>query len=260
MDRSPPEIFSTWLGALEARHLADLKVAELTRALRALSSAYVERRKRAATGQAVHGTLDSAGKRAAFALFYAPLHFLTTYFVVQETGAAVPAPGQILDLGCGTGVAGAAWSVAGGAGSSVTGIDRHPWAIDEARRTYRELGVDGRARSGDLLRVPMPKAGGGIVAAFVLNELPAALRQQVEDRLVSAAELGVRVLVIEPIARGITPWWDETADRFRSIGGRADEWRIPVELPPLLRLLDKAAGLNHRELTARSLYCPARTP
>ncbi len=259
MGQSPPEIFSTWLAALEARQLADLRVAEVTRALRALSSAYVERRKRPATGQAVHGTLDSAGKRAAFALFYAPLHFLTTYFVVREMGAAAPAPGQILDLGCGTGVAGAAWSVAGDGGSSVTGIDRHPWALDEARRTYRELGVDGRARAGDLSRVPMPKAGGGVVAAFVLNELPAALRQLVEDRLFSAAQLGTAVLVIEPIARGITPWWDQTADRFRSIGGRADEWRIAVELPPLLRLLDKAAGLNHRELTARTLYCPART-
>jgi hypothetical protein len=29
-----------------------------------------------------------------------------------------------------------------------------------------------------------------------------------------------------------------------------------VELPPLLRLLDKAAGLDHRELTARSIYVP----
>ena len=258
MGECPPEIFTDWLAALEARHLADLRVAEVTRALRALSSAYVERRRTAASGQAVHGTLDSAGKRAAFALFYAPLHFLTTYFVVRETGAAAPPPGHILDLGCGTGAAGAAWSVAGDASSSVTGIDRHPWALDEARRTYRELGIDGKARQGDIARIPTPRAGGAIVAAYVLNELPSAARQQMEDRLLSAAGLGAQVLVIEPIARGITPWWDETAARFRSIGGRADEWRIAVDLPPMLRLLDKAAGLNHRELTARSLYCPAR--
>jgi hypothetical protein len=31
-----------------------------------------------------------------------------------------------------------------------------------------------------------------------------------------------------------------------------------VELPPLLQLLDKAAGLDHRELTARSLYFEER--
>src|SRR5213075_608111 len=64
--------FDDWVAALEKRHLADLRVAEVTRALRALSSAYVERRHRMARG----GSLDSAGKRAAFALFYAPLHFL----------------------------------------------------------------------------------------------------------------------------------------------------------------------------------------
>src|SRR4051794_34952504 len=62
---------STWLDALDQRHLADLTSSEVARALRALSSCYVERRARLATG----GALDSAGKRAAFALFYAPLHF-----------------------------------------------------------------------------------------------------------------------------------------------------------------------------------------
>ena len=31
-----------------------------------------------------------------------------------------------------------------------------------------------------------------------------------------------------------------------------------VELPPLLRTLDKAAGLNHRELTVRSIWLPGR--
>jgi hypothetical protein len=64
----------------------------------------------------------------------------------------------------------------------------------------------------------------------------------------------VRVLVLEPIARGITPWWDQTADRFEAAGGRADEWSFEVELPASLRLFDKAAGLNHRELKVRSLF------
>ncbi|MBA3888795.1 MAG: hypothetical protein H0X67_24180, partial [Acidobacteria bacterium] len=58
-----------WLEALEGRHLSDLTPAEVARALRALSSCYVERRSKLARG----GALDSAGKRAAFALFYAPL-------------------------------------------------------------------------------------------------------------------------------------------------------------------------------------------
>ncbi len=252
MIESPPEIFSEWLAALEARHLADLRFAEVTRALRALSSAYVERRHKVAQG----ATLDSAGKRAAFALFYAPLHFLTTYLVVKAVGADAPAPSSVLDIGCGTGAAGAAWAVAAGGYPTVKGIDRHPWAVDEARWTYRQLGLAGDARPGDVARLPGLRSGTGAIAAYVLNELPLEQRLRVEERLITAAEAGARVLVIEPIARGVAPWWDETSAKLRAVGGRADEWRFRVELPPLLRLFDKAAGLNHRELTARSLYCP----
>lgn len=243
-------MFGEWVAALEARHLADLRVQEVTRALRAVSSAYVGRRR-----ENVHRTLDSAGKRAAFALFYAPLHFLATYLVVRALGADTPAPRAILDIGCGTGAAGAAWAVAAGGTPSVTGIDRHPWAVDEAKRTYRELGVNGRARQGDVARLPRMPPGTAVVAAYVLNELPGAVRESLEDRLIDAAVRGVAVLLIEPISRSVSPWWDSTASRMAAAGGRADEWRFPVDLPPLLRLLDKAAGLDHRELTARSLYC-----
>jgi hypothetical protein len=261
MSESPPAIFADWLAALETRHLADLRVQEVTRALRALSAAYVERRQGGQGGRdrpAVQGTLDSAGKRAAFALFYAPLHFLTTYFVVMKSGAASPPPAQILDIGCGTGAAGAAWAVATGGASSVSGLDRHPWAVDEARRTYQHFGLDGRAKQGDVTRLPPLRAGSAILAAYVLNELPEAARRQAEDQLFAAVGAGVQVLVLEPIARGVAPWWDTMAKRFEAVGGRADESRFPVDLPPMLRLFDKAAGLNHRELTVRSLYCRAR--
>src|SRR6185312_6641978 len=68
-----------WLASLERRHLANLSRSELTRALRALSSCYVERRDKLTEGAALEG----AGKRAAFALFYAPLHFITVTAVVR---------------------------------------------------------------------------------------------------------------------------------------------------------------------------------
>lgn len=242
-----------WLAALEARHLADLRVAEVTRALRALSSAYVERRKAAPVGQHVPATLASAGKRAAFALFYGPLHFLTVDAVVRALGAHAPAPRAILDLGCGTGVAGAAWSLAAG-GVPVSGIDRHPWAVEEARWTYAQLGIRGQARRGDAERLGPLAPGTAVVAGYTLNELPDAARAQVENRLLEAAGQGVRVLVVEPIARGVTPWWAATSARVLAAGGRADEWRFTVPLPPLVQQFDRAAGLDHRELTCRSLY------
>ncbi len=244
------EPFVSWLAALEARHLADLRVAEVTRALRALSSAYVERRHTVTRG----ATLDSRGKRAAFALFYAPLHFLVTRHVVEALGAPVAAPSSILDIGCGTGAAGAAWALAA-SGVPVTGIDRHPWAVAEARWTYRQLGLHGQARTGDITRLPAMRPGSAIVAGYVLNELPTDTRERVVDTMLASAQRGGSVLVLEPIARSLTPWWDTTAARVAQAGGRADEWRFTTELPPLLALFDKAAGLNHRELTARSLYC-----
>jgi hypothetical protein len=249
-DPADAAILERWLAALETRHLADLRVPEVTRALRALSSAYVERRHAVARG----ATLDSAGKRAAFALYYAPLHFLTTLLIVRALGADAPPPSAILDIGCGTGAGGAAWAVAAGRTPELTGVDRHPWAVAETRWTYRELGLNGQARQGDAARMPPVRSGGGVIAAYTLNELPLETRTSVEARLLTAAKEGARVLVIEPIARSITPWWNSTAERVRAAGGRADEWRFAVTLPPLLQLFDKAAGLKHRELTARSLY------
>jgi hypothetical protein len=244
--------FEHWVAALEQRHLADLRVPEVTRALRALSSTYVERRPTIARG----GPLDSAGKRAAFALFYAPLHFLATTHVVQAVRGHEPPPTAILDIGCGTGAAGAAWAVSAASRPTVSGLDRHSWASDEARWTYRELGLHGTARQGDASRLPIMKAGSAAIAAYVLNELAADARMRVEDQLFAAAGRGVRILILEPIARGIAPWWDDTARRAAGAGGRADEWRFEVDLPPLLQTLDKAAGLNHRELTARSIWLP----
>ena len=133
--------FDRWIADLETRHLRDMTPAEVARALRALSSTYVERRARLSG----RGAFDTAGKRAAYALYYAPRRFLTTAHVVAAlTG---PQPVRLTDLGCGTGAAGAAWVCRAGDGSSVTGLDVHPWAVDEARATYRAFGLDGTARA-----------------------------------------------------------------------------------------------------------------
>jgi len=245
--------FDDWVAALEKRHLADLRLPELTRALRALSSAYVERRHTVGRG----GPLDSAGKRAAFALFYAPLHFLTATYVIRALDDAVAAaPSSVLDIGCGTGAAGAAWAVTCGGTPRLTGIDRHPWAIDEARWTYRMLELTGTARQGDVMRLPRLDRGSAVIAAYVLNELPSDKRDRVLEQLFTAGAHGVRVLILEPIARAVTPWWDDAAVQAARAGGRTDEWRFREPLPPLLQILDKAAGLDHRELTVRSMWLP----
>src|SRR5437773_1650016 len=105
---SHDELFRRWVTALEAKHLADLTFPEVSRALRALSSTYVERREKLAGGAALSG----AGKRAAFALFYGPLHHLLLAHIVKTLPDATQNVAAVLDLGCGTGASGAAWAQA----------------------------------------------------------------------------------------------------------------------------------------------------
>ncbi len=243
---------NAWMTAAEHRHLADLRVQEITRALRALSSAYVERRTQG-NGRRVHGALDTAGKRAAFALYYAPLHFMAVSEAVRALGLTQPAPDAIVDLGCGTGAAGASWSLAAGATSTIIGVDRHPWAVAETRWTLSQLGLRGMVKQGDIERLRPARSGESAIAAYTLNELPDGARQRVEQQLLERARRGGRVLILEPLARAVVPWWDDLARRLTALGGRTDEWKVPVEAPPIARELGKAAGLNYRELRFQTL-------
>jgi predicted transcriptional regulator len=247
---SPPsEPFTGWLTALEQRHLANLRPSEVSRALRSLSTYYVERRSKLAQGAA----LNTAGKRAAFALFYGPIHFLVTREIVTAIERARYVA-QILDLGCGSGAAGAAWALASGR-CTINGIDKHPWTIDEANWTYRQLEITGYAGQGDISRAPIRgRKGHGILAAYSVNELDDDTRARLLDRLAEAKENGSHILIIEPIAKRALDWWTEWEARFRGAGGRADEWRFRVDLPERQRSLGRAAGLDPRELTARSLW------
>lgn len=242
-----------WLGALDERHLADLTPREVARALRALSSCYVERRARLASGAA----LETAGKRAAFALFYGPMHFLAVREIVRALPEATRPIGGLLDLGCGTGSAGAAWASEAGA-ASVTGIDRSGWAVAEANLTYRTFGLAGRATRGDVERVRVDAGpGAAILAAYTINELDDGARRALLSALLAAHARGCRVLVVEPIARSPGAWRREWASSFSRAGGRAEEWRFPAALPARQRELARAAGLDPRELTARTFWLGA---
>lgn len=238
-----------WLEALETRHLAKLRFSEVSRALRALSSTYVERRGGLSRGAALKG----AGKRAAFALFYGPLHFFVIREIVRTLGASGGVR-PIVDLGCGTGVAGAAWSLALARPSRLVGVDRHRWAIGEAGWTYRALGLHATMVMNDVTRHRLPGAGAGIVAAYCLNELDRPSRDAMRERLLDAAGRGARVLVVEPVAGGVVPEWPDWVAGVQAAGGRADQWRFELELPDIVRKLDRAVGLNHRTVTARSLW------
>jgi hypothetical protein len=249
----PTDPADVWFAALEDRHLADLTPQEVTRALRALSSCYVHRRDRIPCG----GALGGAGKRAAFALFYAPQHFALTRTIARALG--VPAfVRRVVDLGCGTGAAGAAVAL-DAPGTAIDGFDLNSWAVHEANWTYRTLGLAGRATVRPIAKVRLtPSPGSLVLAGWTVNELPDAQQADLLARLLAAQARGPAVLVIEPIGRRANPWWAEWAAAFAAAGGREDDWRTPNTLPARQRGLGEAAGLGVDELTARSLYLPPR--
>ena len=247
------EQFDGWIADLERRHLSELRFPEVSRALRALSSNYVERRGKLSEGAALTG----AGKRAAFALFYGPLHYLLVREIVLALPTALDRVRTLVDLGCGTGASGAGWAAACHQPPSVIGIDRHPWALGEATATYRQFALNARTRQGDVVAADLPKAPVSLLAAFTLNELPDESRETLLQRLLERAVDGSQVLIVEPLARGVAPWWNRWRDRVVAAGGRGDEWRFRVALPAIVTKLDRAAGLNHRELRGRSLWLTA---
>jgi len=243
--------FIRWFEALQERHLSTLKFSEVRKAVQALSSLYVERRARIDAAAAFNG----AGKRAAFAMYFGPLHFLLVREIVRALDARIPVGAGILDLGCGTGVAGSAWAIETQS-SRLTGVDRNHWAIQECKWTYNILGIAGKAMAADFSAFPIA-SNTAVIAAFAINELDVASRNRLRSEFVATARNGSPVLVIEPIARRLTPWWDEWSSAWKAAGGRDDDWRFSVTLPEPIALMDKAAGLDHRELTGRSLWLPS---
>ncbi len=159
---------------------------------------------------------------------------------------------RMLDLGCGTGASSAAWAAACDRPPSVVAVDRSAWSLGEAAATYRHFGVAARTRRDDAARVRMPTEPTAILAAFALNEMSDTVREELLDRLLERRRH--QVLIVEPLAGFVAPWWRRARDRVEAAGGRADEWRFRIALPPIVAKLDRAAGLDHREITGRSLY------
>ncbi len=245
-----------WIDAAVARHTASYSRPEFLKAVRALSARYVEQR----ASLPARSVLDSAGKRAAFAGFYAPLHLLTAFFTIRELAPAGTPAESVIDLGCGTGVAAAAWALATGTSPRITGVDLSSWALDEARWNWRSLNLRGRSQRGDLIEALDRECRGrdltatGFVCGWSLNELPSATRGLAFDALLRAAARGARVLVIEPLATSAAPWWPDWVVRATAAGARADTWRFSTPLPAALAALDRDAGFDREALTARRVY------
>ncbi|MEO6223225.1 MAG: methyltransferase [Vicinamibacterales bacterium] len=252
-----------WLAALEKRHLAHLTRQEFTRAVRALSARYVERR-----GQLPdRSPLDSAGKRAAFGLFYGPIHFLTAALALARTGVRADLT-SLVDLGCGTGVCSAAWALMHDTVPAITGVDANAWAIDEARRNWRTLRLRGHAVRGDLVTTARgllrqsnaTLATTGIIAGWAVNELAKTDRDQLLDVLDQLLERGATFVMLEPLARGVAPWWDAWVARLAPRGIQAGDVKADVDLPEPLASFSDSAGFRKKELGARVMSRGTEVP
>jgi hypothetical protein len=248
---------SEWLSAVIDRHTRGLTRPEFLKAVRALSARYVERR----ASLPGRPPVDSAGKRAAFAGFFAPLHFLTAGAVVEAVGAQHRAFDRIHDLGCGAGVAGAAWALACRSRPALAGVDRQSWMLDEARWNWRAIGLTGRASRGDLVTTAARLAGASrastadaIILAWSVNELQDLPRAALLASLTALAKQGVAVLVIEPLSHAAVPWWDQWVAAVTALGGRSAIWKFDLALPAPLKALSDEAGFRRDHLAARSLW------
>lgn len=61
-------------------------------------------------------------------------------------------------------------------------------------------------------------------------------------------------LLIEPLARGVSPWWDDWVSALRPHGAVAGDYKFDVEVPPLIGELADSAGLSAGPLGARVLW------
>jgi hypothetical protein len=102
---------------------------------------------------------------------------------------------------------------------------------------------------------PIP-ANTAVIAAWTVNELDPETRGGFLKQCLRTARGGSPVLIVEPAARRLLSWWDDWAAEVKSQGGRENLWRFRLALPERLALMDRAAGLDHSELTGRSLWLP----
>ena len=161
-----------WVDALQQRHRSNFTTSEFLKAVRALSARYVEQR----SSIRDRAPLDSAGKRSAFAAFYAPLHFFTTREIIRNLPRRESPPELIVDLGCGPGVVSAAWALESRAdlkvrpsGHMTSGA---PDLLGPEARTDPKVRPSGHVTSGalDLLGPGAPKVLGIDAHPWALSE------------------------------------------------------------------------------------------
>jgi hypothetical protein len=64
--------------------------------------------------------------------------------------------------------------------------------------------------------------------------------------------------MLEPLARGVAPWWDDWAQALAPHGVVAGDHKFDVDLPPRLAEFSDSAGFSNRTLAARVMWVASR--
>ena len=252
--------FEKWFQDKQAAILRQMTFKELRKGVQAVSSLYVERRNKLSKTSRI---CDGIAKRAAFGFYYGTLHFLVVRKIVEALPMLKKPARSVLDLGCGTGMAGVAFC----AGMTtekiyrqVIGIDQSADYLREAQHNYRVFEkayqFRGSVKKSNIEKAPLPESGDTILISFCVNELTPTRQNEMCQELLKKAHQNKTVLIVEPLAERLTPFWTSWKDAFLKVGGRCDTWRFQRNnyVPDFLQELSLAAGLGDEELLAKSLF------
>ena len=247
--------FDAWLTDTVKRHSRKLEFREIRQGVRALSSLWLERR---AGGELARRAIEGHGKRAALASYFAALHFLTLHHTLEHLGdTTLSGIRRIFDLGCGTGACGAALGAAVPTRTTVFGVDRSAWVLGEARRTWSHFGLRQHTRRAELPEgMPEGSRGDLLMLGWVVNEIDAGPREELRKALRAVLGRGARVLIAEPLARSVSPWWESWCE---ALDARSEIVKLRIERPAWIEEMDRASGLDHSTLGARVLLAGPTT-
>ena len=240
------DAFACWLDRSRQR-FDDASFREIRKGVQALSRQYLHRE----GGRC--GAITHRHRQAAFVTYYAPLHFLTVRGALDRITSGSPA--RIIDLGCGSGAVSAAIGGSLPSPPRLLGIDPAEWALRAARDRWQACGLSGRTQRGSLPGAfPRVRGGDLLAAGWCLNELDDDARAAVLGRTRGALRRGAGLLIVETAGSRLVPWWGDWREALEPLG--ATDTRVGFELdrPEWIRRMDKAAGLDHRRLSARLLW------
>ena len=247
--------FTHWIAALEAKHFAELTFPEVSRSLRALSSNYVERRHKLGGRRGAVWRRETRRVRPVLRpsslsppRAYHRASTAAPRLLSRRWSTLVAAPARPAPRGRQRASRRLGWS-----GST----DIHGRWV-KRRRPIAPSGFQrlcARATS-QTPRCPRVRRRSSRRSRSTSSTMPIGMR--CSTRLLKRGTDRDRVLIVEPLAGFVARWWNRWRDAFEAAGGRTDEWRLRTELPPIVAKLDRAAGLNHREITGRSLWLPGK--